>query len=229
MAQLPIVSKLHSTECVAVFTSLVQGILHIFSFGGTVRREISQFCLPSFFATSLCLNVTNTKEFVAQLSTVNKLHSTYCVPVFTGLVQGILHIFSFGGTVRREKSQFCLPSFFATSLCLNVINVTNTNEFVAQLSTVSKIHSTDCVAVFTSLVQGILHMSPFGGTVGREKSHFCLPSFSAKFPLLKCHESKGMWGAADQYQLVTQHLLCCCLRSSHQQHFACVVFWCYCR
>ena len=97
----------------------------------------------------LCLNVTNAREFVAQHPIVSMLHSTDHVAVFTSPVQWVLHMSSCDGTVRWEKSHFCLPSFSANLLCLTV---TNAREFVVQLPTVSKLHSTDHVAVFTSLV-----------------------------------------------------------------------------
>ena len=74
-------------------------------------------------------------------------------------------------------------------LCLNL---TNASKCVAELTTASKLHSTNYVSVLIGQLQGILHMSSCDGIVGREKSHFCLPNFSAKITLLKFHQSKGM-------------------------------------
>ena len=102
-------------------------------------------------------------------------------------------------------------------LCLNV---TNAREFVAQHPIVSMLHSTDHVAVFTSLVQWVLHMSSCDGTVRWEKSHFCLPSFSAKLTLLKCHQRKGLWGPTSYCQYVTQHWACCSIHQSSAMGFA---------
>ena len=56
---------------------------------------------------------------------------------------------------------------------------------MAEMTTASKLHSTEYAAVFIGQVQDTFHMSSCGGTVGREKSHFCLPSFSAKITLLE--------------------------------------------
>ena len=137
-----------------------------------------------------CLNLTNAREFVAKLTTASKLHRTDYVSVFIGQLQGILHMSSCDGTVGTEKSHFCLPSFsakFTLLECHQCYGVCDQTDYIA-----SKVHSTDYVAVFIGQLQGILHMSSCGGTVGREKSHFCLPSFSAKITLLKFHQSKGM-------------------------------------
>ena len=123
---------------------------------------------------------------MAKMTTASKLHSTDYVPVFIGQLQGILHMSSCDGAGGREKSHFCLPNFSAKLRNLLCLNVTNASKCVAKLTTASKLHSTDYVSVFIGQLQGILHMSSCDGTVGREKSHFCLPRFSAKITL---HES----------------------------------------
>ena len=64
------------------------------------------------------------------------------------------------------------------------IDLHSQTAFCSQLPIASKLHSTDYVTVFISQVQDILHMSSFGSTVGREKSHFCLLTLSSKFSYL---------------------------------------------
>ena len=194
---------------------------HVASIGDTFGRKNHVWAYRGSLPSAHCRNVTKVSEFVVKLPSTSKLYSTNYIAVFIGQVQGVLHTSSFYGTVRWEKSHFCLPSFSANLLCLNV---TNAREFVVQLPTVSKLHSTDHVAVFTSLVQWVLHMSSCDGTVRWEKSQFCLPSFSAKVTLPECHQSKGMWSPDDYYQLVTQHLLCCCLSSADHKRFAHTLF-----
>ena len=49
------------------------------------------------------------------------------------------------------------------------------------------VHSTNHVAVFVGHLRGILYQSAFSDTIGREKSRFGLPRFSAKLGLLECH------------------------------------------
>ena len=67
------------------------------------------------------------------------------------------------------------------------LNLTNASKCMAELTTASKLHRTDYVSVFIGQLQGILHMSSCDCTFGREKSHFCLPSFSAKINFLESH------------------------------------------
>ena len=195
MTKLTAASKLHSTDYVSMFIGQLQGILHTSSCDGTFGREKSHFCLPNFSAklrNLLCLNVTNAREFVAKITTASKLHSTEYAAVFIGQLQDTVHMSSCGGTVGREKSHFCLPNFSAKLRNLLCLNLTIASKCVAELTTASKLHRTDYVSVFIGQLQGILHMFSCDGTVGREKSHFCLPNFSAKITLLKFHQNKGM-------------------------------------
>ena len=55
------------------------------------------------------------------------------------------------------------------------------------MTTASKLHSTEYAAVFIGQVQDTFHMSSCGDTVSREKSYFCLPSFCIKFTLHESH------------------------------------------
>ena len=145
MAEITTASKLHGTEHAAVFIGQVQDTVHMSSCGGTVGREKSHFCLPNFSAklrNLLCLNVTNAREFVAEITTASKLHGTEHAAVFIGQVQDTVHMSSCGGTVGREKSHFCLPNFSAKLRNLLCLNVTNAREFVAEITTASKLHST---------------------------------------------------------------------------------------
>ena len=190
VAKLTTASMLHSTDYVSVFIGQLQGILYMSSCDGAGGREKSHFCLPNFSAklrNLLCLNVTNAREFVAEITTASKLHSTEYAAVFIGQLQDTVHMSSCGGTVGREKSHFCLPNFSAKLRNLLCLNLTNAREFVAEMTTASKLHSTEYAAVFIGQLQDTFHMSSCGGTVGREKSHFCLPSFSAKITLLESH------------------------------------------
>ena len=190
MAELTTASKLHSTDYVSVFIGQLKAILHMSSCDGAVGREKSHFCLPNFSAKLtklLCLNVTNAREFVTKMTTASKLHSTEYAAVFIGQVQDTVHMSSCSGTVGREKSHFCLPNFSAKLRNLLCLNVTNAREFVAKMTTASKLHSTKYAAVFIGQLQDTFHMSSCSGTVGREISHFCLPSFSAKITLLESH------------------------------------------
>ena len=82
---------------------------------------------------------------------------------FTNLVQCILHMSSFGGPFGRENLIFAYR--------VSLRNITNAREFVTQLPIVSMLHSTDYVAVFTSLAQGILHMYSFSGTCSLSVAH----------------------------------------------------------
>ena len=54
-------------------------------------------------------------------------------------------------------------------LCLNL---TNASKCVAEMTTASKLHSTDYVSVFICQLQGILHMSSCDGAGGRENLIF---------------------------------------------------------
>ena len=96
---------LHCTDCLAVFKSLVEGISKMSTFGDTAGRENLNFFYQNYETSSLQY-VTNAREFMGQLSSVNILHDTDYLPVFKTLVQGISKMSSFGGTAGRENLNF---------------------------------------------------------------------------------------------------------------------------
>ena len=112
------------------------------------------------------------------------------------------HVASISDTFGRKNHVWAYRGSLRSAHCRNVTKV---GEFVVKLPITGMLHSTNYIAVFIGQVQGVLHMSSFGGTVRWEKSHFCLPSFSAKLTLLECHQCKGVCGPTSYCQYVTQH------------------------
>ena len=112
------------------------------------------------------------------------------------------HVASIGDTFGRKNHVWAYRGSLRST---HGRNVTKVSEFVVKLPITSKLYSTNYIAVFIGQVQGVLHTSSFHGTVRWEKSHFCLPSFSVKLTLLKCHQRKGVCGPTSYCQYVTQH------------------------